>query len=88
MYTSLTVTDDRWETEMTYKRIIQITDEALAEAMADEAAGFGVTFRKARTGGADEYVIEGTDAQKRSVDNMVDAIAEMDAQATAAALVS
>jgi hypothetical protein len=66
---------------MTYKRIIQITDPALAEAMADEAAFFGVTFRAANSGGPDEYVIEGPAAQKRNIETIVSAVTEMAAQA-------
>lgn len=66
---------------MTYKRIIPITDPAIADALADEAAHFGVTFRAARSGGANEYVIEGAEARKRDIDTIAENVTDMDAQA-------
>lgn len=65
---------------MTYKRIIQINDSALAEAMADEANYFGITFRAARSGGANEYVIEGSVEKRRNIENIVAGVMAMDAQ--------
>lgn len=69
---------------MTYKRIIQINDEAIADALADEANYFGVTFRAARSGGSNEYVIEGSAARKRDIDLIAATAMNMDAQAAEA----
>lgn len=69
---------------MTYKRIIQIGDPALAEAMADEAAHFGVAFRAARSGNAGEYVIEGSAAQRKNIETIIASIEAMDRQAVEA----
>jgi hypothetical protein len=66
---------------MTYKRIIRITDPAIAEAMADEAAHFGVTFRAARSGSPNEYVVEGAASRKRDIDTIAANVMDMDAQA-------
>lgn len=66
---------------MTYKRIIQITDPAIADAMAAEAAQFRVEFRAARSGGPNEYVIEGPVRRKYDIDIIVESVMDMDAQA-------
>ena len=66
---------------MTYTRIIAINDTSLAEAMADEAKYFGVTFRAARSGNLGEYVIEGTDKQSFNIETIIASIEAMDAQA-------
>ena len=65
---------------MTYKRIIAINDTRIAEAMADEAKHFGVTFRAARSGNDGEYVIEGTAKQARNIEAIIAGIEAMDAQ--------
>jgi len=65
---------------MTYKRIIAINDTRIAEAMADEAKHFGVTFRAALNGNANEYVIEGSVEKRRNIENIVAGVMAMDAQ--------
>jgi hypothetical protein len=65
---------------MTYKRIIAINDTRIAEAMADEAKHFGVTFRAALNGNANEFVIEGTAKQARNIETIVASVEAMDAQ--------
>jgi len=53
---------------MTYKRIIQITDTDRATTIAISADRYGLTFRRARSGGANEYVIEGATSNRRLID--------------------
>jgi hypothetical protein len=53
---------------MTYKRIIEIPDADWATLMAISADRHGLTFRRARSGGAAEYVIEGNIAARRIID--------------------
>ncbi len=65
---------------MIYKRIIQILDTGIADGIADEAKAFGGTFREARSGGANEYVIEGALSKKRNIDNLAAAAEAMDAE--------
>lgn len=68
---------------MSYKRIFEIRDASLVEAVKDEASFFGVTFRVARSGGPNEFVIEGLDSKRQDIDTIVDNIMEMDALAVA-----
>jgi hypothetical protein len=53
---------------MTYKRIIQIADADWATLIAVSADRHGLSFRRARSGGAAEYVIEGNIAARRIID--------------------
>ena len=69
----------------TYKRIFPINDSKIAAAFAAEAYSFRVRFRKARSGGPNEYVIEGLASRKSDIDTIVDNLIDMDTLASQAA---
>jgi len=56
---------------MTYKRIIQITDPTTVVATDAAASEFGWVFRAARSGGNNEYVIEGPDTDRAKINRLV-----------------
>lgn len=70
----------------TYKRILEIKDEEIANALAAHATFSHLIFRKARSGGPNEYVIEGPLSRKPDIDTIVENTTDLDTLAAQAAL--
>jgi hypothetical protein len=63
------VSISKGDAQMTkYKRIVEIKDADWATLMAVSADRHGLTFRRARSGGDAEYVIEGNASLRRVID--------------------
>jgi hypothetical protein len=56
---------------MTYKRIIEILDPNTVVATDAAASHLGWVFRAVRTGGNNEYVIEGPDTDRAKINRLV-----------------